>query len=144
MFSKSCEYALQSVLYIALNSKNGSAVGLKNIADSQKIPIHFLSKILQNLVKNKVLLSTKGPSGGFSLGKSPKSLKLMKIVELTDGLDIFDRCGIGLKKCSDKTPCPIHFEYKLVKDKTKEILNTKTIYELCEDVKNGHSIVTFK
>ncbi|MEP1095575.1 MAG: Rrf2 family transcriptional regulator [Cyclobacteriaceae bacterium] len=144
MFSKSCEYALQSVLYIALNSKDGSAVGLKDIAGSQKIPIHFLSKILQNLVKNKVLLSTKGPSGGFTLSKSPKSLKLMKIVELTDGLDIFDRCGIGLKKCSDKTPCPIHFEYKLVKDKTREILSTKTIYQLCEDVKNGHSIVTYK
>ncbi len=143
MFSRSCEYALQSVLFIALNSKDGQAVGLKEIAASQNIPLHFLSKILQTLVKNKVLISTKGPSGGFALNKSPKQLKLTKIVEIIDGLDIFDRCCIGLKKCSDKSPCPIHFDYKIVKNKVKDVLNTKTVFQLCEDVKNGHSIVTY-
>ncbi|MDA0195611.1 MAG: Rrf2 family transcriptional regulator [Bacteroidetes bacterium] len=144
MFSKSCQYALQAILYITLHSKNGSTVGLKEIAASQKIPIHFLSKILQNLVKHKILASTKGPNGGFVLNKSPNRLKLIKIVEITDGLDIFDLCGIGLKVCSDDTPCPIHFEYKVVKNKTKELLNTKTVSELCEDVEKGQSIVTYK
>lgn len=144
MFSRSCQYALQAILYITLHSKNKSAVGLKDIAGSQKIPIHFLSKILQNLVKHKVLLSTKGPNGGFSLSKSPNKLKLIKIVEIVDGLDVFDRCGIGLKACSDKKPCPIHFEYKVVKDKTLEFLNSKTLSELCEDIQNGQSIVTYK
>jgi len=144
MFSRSCQYALQAVLYIALHSKNKNAIGLKEIADSQKIPIHFLSKILQNLVKYKVLTSIKGPNGGFSLVKSPSQLKLMKIVEITDGLDVFDRCGIGLKACGDKKPCPIHFEYKKVKEKTIELLSTKSLAELCEDVESGQSIVTYK
>ena len=144
MFSKSCQYALQAILYITLHSNGKAPVGLRDIAGSQNIPIHFLSKILQNLVKQKVLVSTKGPTGGFTLNKSPHRLKLIKIVEIFDGLDIFDRCGIGLKTCSDKKPCPIHFEYKAVKDKTRELLNSKTLSELCEDVKNGHSIVTYK
>ena len=144
MFSKSCQYALQAILYIALHSKNQSAIGLKDIAGSQKIPIHFLSKILQNLVKHKILTSTKGPNGGFTLNKSPDRLKLIKIVEIVDGLDIFDLCGIGLKACSDKTPCPIHFEYKMVKNKTKELLSSKTLTQLCQDVENGQSIVTYK
>lgn len=143
MFTRSCEYALQAVLYIALNAKDGGSVGLKDIAGSQKIPLHFLSKILQTLVKNKILISTKGPSGGFSLVKSPSKLKLIKIVEIIDGLDIFNRCGIGLKKCSDKTPCPIHFEYKVVKDNIKSLLNDKSLEELCEDVENGQSIVSY-
>ncbi len=143
MFTRSCEYALQAVLFIALTSKDGSSVGLKEIAKSQKIPLHFLSKILQNLVKNKILVSVKGPSGGFSLTRSPSKLKLMKVVEIIDGLDIFDRCGIGLKKCSDKTPCPIHFEYKVVKEKIKSLLNDKTLEELCNDVENDQSIVSF-
>jgi Rrf2 family protein len=144
MFSKSCEYALQAVLYVTLHSENSRAIGLKEISDSQQIPLHFLSKILQILVKHKVLSSTKGPSGGFKLLKSAKSLKLIKIVEIIDSLEILDRCGIGLKKCSDETPCPIHFEYKLVKEKTKELLNTKSLFQLCEDVRNGNSIVTYK
>ena len=140
MFSRSCEYALQSILYITLHSSNGSSVGLKAISESQKVPIHFLSKILQQLVKHKILNSSKGRNGGFSLNVPPGKLRLIKIV----GLDIFDRCGIGLKKCSDKTPCPIHFEYKMVKKQIRDLLTNKTIQELCEDVKKGSSIVTYK
>lgn len=144
MFSRSCEYALQSILYITLHSKNGKAVGLKQISDSQKIPLHFLSKILQQLVKGKVLNSIKGPNGGFTLNASPDRLRLIKVVELIDGLDIFDRCGIGLKKCSDKTPCPIHFEFKVVKEKIRQVLTEKTLSELCDDVDKGLSIVSFR
>ncbi|TDI69139.1 MAG: Rrf2 family transcriptional regulator [Bacteroidetes bacterium] len=144
MFSRSCEYALQSILYITLHSKNGKAVGLKQISDSQKIPLHFLSKILQQLVKGKVLNSIKGPNGGFALNVSPNRLRLIKVVELIDGLDIFDRCGIGLKKCSDKTPCPIHFDFKVVKEKIRQVLTEKTLSELCDDVDKGLSIVSFR
>ena len=144
MFSRSCEYALQSILYITLHSKNGSAIGLKQISESQKVPLHFLSKILQQLVKGKILKSIKGPNGGFTLNVSPNRLRLIKVVELIDGLDIFDRCGIGLKKCSDKTPCPIHFEFKVVKEKIRQVLTEKTLSELCDDVGNGLSIVSFR
>ena len=144
MFSRSCEYALQAILYIALHSKNGNAIGLKEISESQKVPLHFLAKILQQLVKQKILNSVKGRNGGFALRISPDKLQLIKIVETIDGLDIFERCGMGLKKCSDKTPCPIHFEYKLVKERIRNLLTEKTLAELCQDVEKGQSIVTYK
>jgi len=144
MFSRSCEYALQGILYITLHSKNGNAVGLKQISESQKVPLHFLSKILQQLVKAKILSSIKGPNGGFMLNVSPNRLRLIKVVETIDGLDIFERCGIGLKKCSDKTPCPIHFDFKVVKEKIRQVLTEKTLAELCDDVGKGLSIVSFR
>ena len=144
MFSRSCEYALQSILYITLHSKNGRAIGLKQISESQKVPLHFLGKVRQRLVKHKILNSVKGPNGGFTLNVSANRLRLIKVVELIDGLDIFDRCGIGLKKCSDKTPCPIHFDFKVVKEKIRQVLTEKTLSELCEDVSKGLSIVTYK
>jgi Rrf2 family protein len=144
MFSRSCEYALQSILYIALHSKNGNAIGLKEISNSQKIPPHFLSKILQQLVKGKILTSLKGPNGGFALNMDPSKLRLIKVVNIIDGLDIFERCGIGLKKCSDKNPCPIHFECKVVKEKIRLLLSEKSLSELIEDVNQGLSIVSFR
>jgi len=144
MFSKTCQYALQAILYISLHSDDFKPVGLKAISKAQEIPHFFLSKILQDLVRQKILNSIKGPNGGFFLNKSADKLSLHKIVEIIDGPDIFDRCGIGLKKCSDKSPCPIHFEYKQVKEKIKHLLNEKTVAELCEDIKNGHSIVNYK
>ena len=143
MFSRSCEYALQGILYICLHHKEGRAIGLKEIASSQQVPLHFLSKILQQLVKGKVLNSTKGPNGGFTLNVPPNELKLIRIVELIDGLDIFNRCGIGLKECSDQTPCPIHFEYNTVKEKIRNLLSEKTLLELCKEVNQGLSIVTY-
>ncbi|MCG8319158.1 MAG: Rrf2 family transcriptional regulator [Cytophagales bacterium] len=131
-------------MYITLHTKNDQAVGLKQIADSQGIPLHFLSKILQQLVKHKLLTSIKGPGGGFLLNVSPDKLRLVEIVKIIDGLDILDRCGIGLKKCSDKTPCPIHFDYKIVKEKIRQLLQEKTLSELCQDVEDGKSIVSYK
>lgn len=143
MFSRTCQYALQAVLFIALHHNNQHAVGLKEISQVQNIPIHFLGKILQILVKQKILASQKGPKGGFSLNISPHNLTLLEIVEVTDGLEIFDRCGIGMKECSDRQPCPIHHEYKPVRNKIKELFSSKTIAQLCEDVEEGKSIVAY-
>jgi Rrf2 family protein len=143
MFSKSCEYALQAVIYIALHGQGGKNVGLKDIAESQDVPLHFLSKILQLLVRHGILTSTKGPHGGFSLKRSQDKLYLKEIVELTDGLEIFNRCGIGLKACSDATPCPIHFDYQVVKDKIKDLLESKSLSDLIKDIEAGKSIVAF-
>lgn len=143
MFSRSCQYALQSTLYIHLHQGEGP-VKIKDIAETQNIPIHFLGKVLQILVKHKILDSTKGPTGGFTLKKKAEDITLLDIVEVVDGLDIFDTCGIGLKKCSDENPCPIHNQYKVVRSRIEAIFDHKTIKELCEDVKNGEAIVSFK
>jgi len=144
MFSKTCQYALQAMLYISLHSEDNKPIGLKSISAAQDVPHFFLSKILQDLVKQKLLGSIKGPNGGFFLIKKPSKISLLKVVEAVDGQDIFDNCGIGLKKCSDKTPCPIHFDYKIVKEKIKTLLTQKTLAELCEDIKSGQSIVNYK
>jgi Rrf2 family protein len=143
MFSKSCEYALQSVIYIAMHSKEGNSVGLKIISDQQEIPSHFLSKILQKLVKSDILISTKGPNGGFSLCWDAKELRLIDIVEIIDGNKIFDRCGIGLKECSDSDPCPIHFEFKLVKNHIRSLFSDKSVSDLIQDIETGKSILNY-
>ena len=144
MFSKSCEYGLQAMIHIALHATENKNVGVKEIAKEQEIPSQYLSKIMQQLVKHKLVDSVKGPNGGFFLKKNPDKLSLLEIVIAIDGHDMFDRCSIGLKKCSDKDPCPIHNEYKLVKHRIKEILKQKTLTLLCDDIRNGKSIVNFR
>ena len=64
-------------------------------------------------------------------------------MELTDGPGIFDRCGIGLKQCSDESPCPVHFDFKIVKDKIHSLLQTKSVSDLIKDIESGKSIVAF-
>ena len=143
MFSRACQYSFQAVLYIALHQQGSKLIGLKEIAAAQDIPQHFLSKILQNLVKSKILTSTKGSTGGFALYIPSDKLTLLEVVKVVDGLDIFDRCGIGLKFCSDVAPCPIHQDFKIVKNKIRSLLGEKTLADLCMDVEAGKSIVTY-
>lgn len=144
MFSTSCHYGLQAMLYIAMYSSSDKNVGLTEIAENQEIPKHFLSKILQQLVKYGLIESMKGPNGGFKLSHSAEDITLIKIIDAIDGLDIFTQCGIGFKKCSDSHPCPIHNDFKQVRDKVQHLFETKTLKELVEEVEEGDSIINMK
>lgn len=141
MFSASCHYGLQAMFYIALHSTDEKNVELSEIAVKQDIPKHFLSKILQLLVKHKLLVSMKGPNGGFRLSRPPEDISLIEVVEAIDGLDIFSQCGIVFKECDDNDPCPIHPEYKKFRERVHHLFQTKTLEGLAEDIKNGDSIV---
>ena len=142
MFSTSCHYGLQAMLYIAMHSTEENNVELKVIAEEQDIPRHFLSKILQQLVKNNLLFSMKGPTGGFRLAKSSDDITLIEIIEAIDGLGVFNKCGIGFKQCNDKKPCPIHDEYKKVRTQVENLFRSKNLEDLIQDVNEGNSIIS--
>jgi Rrf2 family protein len=141
MFSKSCEYALQAVLFIAQHSKTKSKIVLKDIAEAQGIPLHFLSKILQLLVKHNILKSTRGRGGGFRLSNDLGKINLLEVVQIVEGNDIFDTCTIGLRECNEVHPCPLHNEYKIIKDKFISMLSGKTLLEFCNDLDSRKSFL---
>lgn len=142
MFSTSCHYGLQAMLFLALHHSEGKHIDLTSIADELDIPKHFLSKVLQLLVKHKLLISMKGPTGGFRLSRAPDNINLIEIIEAIDGLDIFHQCGIGFKECDDNHPCPIHHDYKRVRNRVQQLFESKTLLDLSEDVESGDSIVS--
>ena len=65
MLSNSSKYAINAVIYLAANSSESKRIGVKEVADALHIPLPFLAKILQALVRKKVISSNKGPGGGF-------------------------------------------------------------------------------
>ncbi|MET6998172.1 RrF2 family transcriptional regulator [Chitinophaga defluvii] len=120
MFSKTCEYAIRAILFIAQKSKDGDRVGIKEIAHGTDAPEHFIAKILQDLSRRGLIQSVKGPNGGFFLDKAALRFSLADVVKAVDGDRLFSGCGLGLKQCSETHPCPIHHEFKKVR---KDILN---------------------
>ena len=114
MFSKTCQYAIRACIYIAHQSMECKRVSLEMVSGKIESPEAFTAKILQKLVKNKIINSVKGPGGGFEVdlqGMSGTSLK--SIVEAIDG-NILGQCSLGLNECSDIQPCPFHKIYKPV------------------------------
>ena len=83
--SRSTGYALLAVGYIAKNQKEQGIVLSQRIAKAYKIPLEYLLKILQQLVRANVLRSKRGPRGGFTLAKPPQKITMLQIVEAVDG-----------------------------------------------------------
>jgi Rrf2 family protein len=82
--SRSTGYALLAVGYIGQN-QDKEIVLSQNIAEQYDIPLEYLLKILQQLVRANVLRSKRGPRGGFSLAKPTKKITMLEIIEAVDG-----------------------------------------------------------
>lgn len=144
MFSTTCHYGLQAMLYIAVHGAEDRNIDLKRIAEDQDIPRHFLSKIMQNLVREGIIVSMKGPTGGFRLNRPAGEISLLEIVDAIDGMEVFTTCGLGLKKCNDAKPCPIHVEYKQARNRVEQLFRTKTLSRLRDEVERGESFITLE
>jgi len=137
MLSNTCKYAVRAVIYISVYASDKKKVGIKEISSELDIPSPFLGKILQTIVKHKILNSTKGPNGGFTLSKPPEEISLMDIVEIIDGTDIFTTCLIRTSECSDDEPCGLHDNITAVRKQLKSVFINQTVNDLASEFKRN-------
>lgn len=138
MFSKACEYGIRAAIYIAEQSQSDRRASLKQVAAAIESPTAYTSKILQKLSRNNIINSDKGPTGGFSMDTQKlDKVKLSTIVFAIDGDNIYNGCGLGLKKCNEKMPCPVHNQFKLIRDELKTMLETTTVKSLAVNFEKG-------
>ncbi len=134
IYSKSAEYAIQAMIYLALNGNNDKIM-VSEIAENYDIPRHFLAKLVQSLAKHHLVQSTRGRGGGIRLNKPASEIKIIDIVRAVDGPPPeVDMCVIGLDECSDDVPCPLHEQWKLIKDQISALLNQDNLENLAREV----------
>ncbi len=143
MFSRSTEYAIRAVVYLSMKSLEGKRFGIKTIAKELGLPEPYLAKVLQHLVRNRIIYSAKGPNGGFYANEQTRNISLLRIVEVNEGLDFFKRCGLGLNDCNEEKPCPIHDEYGKLRDGFYKSLSAKKISNIIEELEAGKTFVDF-
>jgi len=145
MLSNTCKYAVRALIYLGRYSEDGTKIGIKKIASDLMIPTPFLGKILQNLVKQKILVSTKGPNGGFGLGKKTSEISLYEIVRIVDGEDFFKNCLIGLQPCStheqNEKPCPVHSRFGPIRAQLYQFYQETTIAAILGDMTGFEDLV---
>lgn len=137
MFSKSCEYAIKAMIFVAQKSNDGLRIGVKEIAVGIDAPEYFIAKILQDLGKKKLVKSVKGPNGGFYMEESNKICSIADVVKAIDGEGIYTDCVLGLKACSEKKPCPVHFQYKEIKRNLITMLENSTLADFNDKLDTG-------
>ncbi len=138
MFSKACEYAIKSAIYIAQQSALNKRVNVKDVAASVNAPEAFTAKVLQQLCRADILQSLRGKQGGFVFDQEKqKQTKIYDVVTLIDGDAIFIKCGLGLKKCSETNPCPVHDDYKIVRENLIKMTQKYSFFELATKTESG-------
>ena len=134
MFSKTCEYAIRALIFIAQKSKDGSRISIKDISSGIDSPEYFIAKILQNLSRKGFVQSAKGPNGGFYMDDANLEQSVADIVREIDGDKLFSGCGLGLKECSEDHPCPIHNDFKHIRQEIKTMLEESRIQLFVENL----------
>lgn len=138
MFSKACEYGIKASVFIAKESVSGNRVNLKQIANSINSPEAFTAKILQQLVKAKVITSVKGKFGGFEMDRNYlQDIKLVTIIKAIDGDGLYHSCILGLVECDANKPCALHSRVFSIRKDLREMLEKTSMFNLIDDIDKG-------
>ena len=138
--SSACEYAIRALTYMAA-SPPGVRLLARNVAAHERVPGPFLGKIFQTLVRADILASSKGPGGGFSIARDPKTITLFDIYQAIDGTTYLDGCAVGLARCSDETPCPLHERWKPVRERIRTYLKSTTLADMADATRKKRDIL---
>ncbi|MCX6296634.1 MAG: Rrf2 family transcriptional regulator [Bacteroidetes bacterium] len=137
MLTNTCKTAIKAVVYLASKQKGAEKIAVKEISEHIDGSIHTIGKVLQILVRQGVINSVKGPSGGFFLNEKQLHQPIIRVIEAVDGLQIFEKCGLGLANCSGDHPCPIHKQYGKPRDMIKKIFTDTKILDLINPLNKG-------
>ena len=103
----------------------------EEIAEGEKIPPYFLGKVLSDLVREGLLQSAKGPSGGFLLTKPAEKLTLYEIKTAVDGIADLEKCVAGLGSCRRSARfCPLHKRWRPLQLQIREYFQQTTLADL--------------
>ena len=137
MLSNASKYAIKAILYLAENSNSKNKISVKDITKVLDVPSPFLAKILQQLVKSKLISSTKGPNGGFYLDDENKENNICDIIEEIDGKNKLNNCFMGLHSCDANNPCPVHHIVEPFKNKIYTKFRDISVLEFASEIKNN-------
>lgn len=138
MFSKACEYAIKATIYIAQQSNEDRRVNVKEVSKQVDAPEAFTAKILQQLCRENILTSNRGKMGGFVFEiEMQKKVKIYDVIKIMDGDALFTNCGLGLHKCSSENPCPVHDDFKEVRNALLAMVQKYSFYDLAMKTTTG-------
>ena len=134
--SKTTNYALKGMYHLVKNRHSGM-IKIDRIADEEGIPLNYLRKIFQQLIRQKILSSGVGPHGGVQINEEKLDISVGDLITIFDGEPDFSNCTLfGHNRCLLGKSCPILSECrsdrKLAWEKLKKfkIKNFKSRGEL--------------
>ncbi|MFA5817389.1 MAG: Rrf2 family transcriptional regulator [Bacteroidales bacterium] len=137
MWSKTTEYAIRALVQVAVCNIGGHRPGFREIAESIDAPVQFTAKILQTLSRAALVKSVRGRGGGFFFDSKSPELKLAEVIRTLEGDKYFTGCVVGLLKCDEDHPCPLHSEFTRIRGDLVTLAEQETIQGLARKTVEG-------
>ncbi len=127
--SKKTDYALLAMRHLAANVDRG-AVSARELAETYDIPAELLAKVLQKLVKGKMLESQQGIRGGYALAKPATAMSVADVIQAVDGPLMVTACSEDDASCDQYSKCNIRDPLWRIKDRIVATLAATSVAEL--------------
>ena len=135
LITRETDYAVRCVLYLARKPEQRTIVD--EIAKCMHIPKHYLSKILQRLVREGIVESVRGIKGGYRLLKPPKEITLMDIMGTIQGSVPVNVCALDKRRCQMSSTCSVHPVWVEIRKDIEIRLKRETIDKLMKRMKRS-------
>ena len=129
--NRECEYALKGMAALAA-SGGARPMMLSGIAERESLPLSFLSKIFQKLLKHGLVFSRRGVERGYVLAHEAQAITLRTILEAIEGPDLFNRCVFYHRQCGEESPCLAHLVWREVRPQVADAFEKTTLHDLVE------------
>ena len=123
-------YAVTAMLDLALHQSHGP-VSLAEIALRQELSLSYLEQLFRRLRKRALVKSTRGPGGGYQLGRGPVEIAVADVIAAVDESVDATRCG-GLENCHGDHRCLTHDLWQDLSEQIHEFLSGITLAQLVE------------
>lgn len=126
--TKKADYGLIAMKHLA---EHAGPTCAKEIAEVYGIPPQLLAKILQRLVKAKLLASQHGTNGGYALARDPRTISAFDVIKAIDGPLFITSC---FKGACDQTPtCTVREPLRKINESIEEVLSKLTLWDMSSE-----------
>lgn len=140
MLSQTAEYALRAIVFLA--DHHGQANTAEVIAETTKVPLGYLAKILQGLARSGLVVSQRGLYGGFTLLRSPSDVTIYDVVQATDPIIRIETCPLGLPNHGSDL-CPLHRRLDSAAQAIETAFRRTTIASLLDEPDSNRPLCNF-
>lgn len=123
-------YAVTAMLDLALHGEQGP-VSLAEISSRQEISLSYLEQLFSKLRKNGLVVSTRGPGGGYSVARCLSELAVSEIIGAVNESVDATQCG-GKENCHSNGRCLTHDLWEGLSEQIEEFLSSVSLQDMID------------
>jgi Rrf2 family protein len=131
--SKKSDYALIAMKHLATRSDGGTSSSAREISEAYDIPLELLAKVLQRLVRSRLLVSVQGTRGGYRLARHATMISVADVIQAVDGPVTVTACSTDDHNCDQYSKCSVRDPLWKIKNRILDALNTVSVAEMAAE-----------